>query len=298
MKIQGREVTQEDIELIRRLIEDNPSQRRTPLSKELCLLWNWRAPNGQIKDMSCRSLLLKLEQRGHITLPKRSPAGGSHRGSIPYVPHKTDPIVCSLRDLEPVSIQLVEDADLLGLFHCLLSQYHYLGFRGTIGENMKYMAFDRQQNPLAGLLFGSAAWKCAPRDDFIGWDAKTREANLQLVTNNMRFLILPWVRVPSLATHILGQVARRISVDWQKKYGHPIYLLETFVERDRFRGTSYQAANWIACSQTKGRSRNDRYGTIKVPIKDVYLYPLAKEFRGLLCRRAGQEVRHELRPKG
>ena len=293
IRVQGREITKGDIELVRRLIEANPSWHRTQLSKELCLLWNWRASNGQIKDMACRTLLLKLEKRGHITLPKqRRPAGGNHKASIPYVPHKIDPIVCSLRDLEPVSIQLVEacpersrrDAGLLGLFRCLLSRYHYLGLRGTVGENLKYMAFDREQNPLACLLFGSAAWKCAPRDDFIGWDAETRKANLQFLTNLMRFLVLPWVVTPHLASHTLGRVTRRITADWMKRYGHPIYLLETFVEQERFRGTCFRASNWIAVGQTKGRSRNDRYYTLKVPVKDIYLYPLAKRFRDLLLR--------------
>ena len=279
MTREGREITKNNIELIRRLIEANPSQNRTWLSKKLCLLWDWRAANGQIKDMACRTLLLKLEQRGHITLPRRqTPGRGSRKVSIPYVPHNTASIACALSALKPVQIQLVKDTGLLHLFQCLLSRYHYLGFNSTVGENMKYMVFDRGHNPLACLLFGSAAWKCAPRDEFIGWDARIRKVNLPFLTNNMRFLILPWVRVPHLASHILGRVARRISGDWLEKYGHPLYLLETFVERQRFRGICYQAANWICVGQTKGRSRNDRYTTLKVPVKDIYLYPLTKRF--------------------
>lgn len=217
-RVQGREITKDDIELVRRLIEANPSRNRTQLSKDLCLLWNWRASNGQLKDMACRTLLAKLEQRGHIILPRpQTPGRGCRKVSIPYVPHKTTLVACSLSDLEPVSIQLVENAGLLGLFQCLLARYHYLGFRSTVGENMKYLVFDREQNPLACLLFGSAAWKCAPRDDFIGWNAETRKANLKFLTNQMRFLVLPWVRVPHLASHILGRVARRINGDWMKK---------------------------------------------------------------------------------
>ena len=288
-RVQEREITKDDIELVRQLIEGNPSWNRTKLSKELCLLWNWRSANGQIKDMACRSLLRKLEQRGCITLPwPRTPGRGCRKVSIPCVPHNTGHITCALGDLEPIQIQLVEDAGLLGLFECLLSRYHYLGFHSTVGENIKYLVFDREQNPLGCLLFGSAAWKCATRDEFIGWDAPTRRANLHLVTNNMRFLILPWVRVPHLASHILGRVARRISSDWMEKYGHPIYLLETFVERDCFRGICYQAANWIYVGQTKGRSRNG-HPDLKVPIKDIYLYPLTKRFRDLLSQwEAGQ----------
>ena len=280
--VQGRGITQDDIELVRRLIEADPSRNRSRISRELCLLWNWRAANGQLKDMACRTLLSKLEQRGHITLPRRrTPGRGSRRVSIPCVPHKTVPIACALSDLEPVGVQLAEDTGLLDLFQCLVSQYHYLGFRTTVGENIKYMVFDREQNPLACLLFGSAAWKCAPRDDFIGWNVETRKINLKFVTNNMRFLVLPWVRVPHLASHILGRVARRISSDWMEKYGHPIYLLETFVERDCFRGACYQAANWVPVGQTTGRSRNGHPG-LKVPVKDIYLYPLTKRFREAL----------------
>ena len=189
MVIQGREITHDDIESVRRLVKATPSWKRTRLSKELCVLWNWRAANGQMKDMAC-------------------------------------------------------------------------------------------------LLFGSAAWKSAPRDDFIGWDADTRKANLNLLTNNMQFLILPWGRVPHLASYILGNIARRISSDWLEKYGHPIYLLETFVEQERFQGICYRAANWTRVGQTKGRSRNDRYATLKVPIKDIYLYPLIKRFREALSHEA------------
>ncbi|MEA1965291.1 MAG: DUF4338 domain-containing protein [Candidatus Aerophobetes bacterium] len=284
MIVQGKKVTRKDIELVRQMINANPSWNRTYLSRELCVLWNWYATNGQLKDMACRSFLLKLEKHGYITLPPRQRSSGGNRkeASIPYVPHKSSPITCKLNNLAPVRIELVKDKELLRLFKCLLSTYHYLGFSRTVGENMKYVAFDKKNNPLACLLFGSAAWKTLPRDEFIGWDAHTRKANLHLLTNNMRFLILPWVKVPHLASHILGRVARRISSDWIKKYSHPIYMLETFVEKEHFRGICYQAANWICVGQTKGRSRNDRYNTLKVPIKDIYLYPLVKRFREAL----------------
>ncbi len=290
MTREGRKISKDGIELVRRLIEAHPSRNRTWLSKELCLLWNWRAANGQIKDMACRTLLSKLELQGYITLPRRqTPGRGCRRLSILYVPHNTASIACSLSDLKPVQVDLVKDTGLLGLFSCLLSQYHYLGFSGTVGENLKYLVFDRGHNPLACLLFGSAAWKCAPRDEFIDWHDRARKVNLPFLTNNMRFLILPWVQVPHLASHILGRVARRISGDWMEKYGHPLYLLETFVERQRFRGICYQAANWIYVGQTKGRSRNDRYTTLKVPVKDIYLYPLTKRFREAL-KPAGRQV--------
>jgi len=147
-----------------------------------------------------------------------------------------------------------------------------------VGENLKYLVKDNRDRPLACLLFGSAAWKCASRDNFIGWDRQTRRNNLGYLTNNTRFLILPWVRVPHLASHVLAKVAKRISMDWQSKYGHPLHLLETFVDRSRYRGTCYQAANWTLVGETKGRTRNDRYSTIKTSIKDIYLYPLSKHY--------------------
>jgi len=282
--VQGKKITYKDIELVRQTINTNPSWNRTHLSKELCILWNWRATNGQLKDMACRSFLLKLEKHGYITLPLRQrSSGGNHRKvSVPYVSHKSTPIACDLGSLTPLRIELVRDKDLLGLFKCLLSIYHYLGFSGTVGENMKYMIFDKEDNLLSCLLFGSAAWKIAARDNFIGWNADTRKTNLNLLTNNMRFLILPWVKVPHLATHILGKVARRIRKDWIKRYSHPIYMLETFVEKERFRGICYQAANWIYVGQTKGYSRSDRHATPKVSIKDIYLLPLVKKFREAL----------------
>ena len=281
--IQGRKTTYEDIKLVQELIAANPQWHRTRLSKELCTLWNWRNPSGQIKDMACRTFLLKLEERGHLTLPERRRTGGSSiKAPIPIVPHKTTSIAGALRSVAPVTVKKVDNT-CLDLFKCLINSYHYLGFSGTVGQNMKYMVFDKNGNPLSCILFGSAAWKCSSRDEFIGWGQNTREANINLVTNNMRFLILPWVKVPHLASHILGQITRRISADWVEKYGHQVYLLETFVEKRRFAGTCYRAANWNCVGQTKGRSRNDRYGTLKVPVKDVYLYPLKNQFREVLC---------------
>lgn len=282
--IQGRNTTQKDIELVRKIIDSNPSLNRTRLSKELCSLWNWRAANGQLKNMAAYSFLLKLEKQGLITLParKRPPVNAKRNSSVALVLHSTLPIIAKLKTLTPLKVSLAEDKDTLGLFKCFLSAYHYLGFSGTVGENLKYIVYDKNDRPLACLLFGSCAWKCAPRDDFIGWDQNKRGKNLSLVTNNMRFLVLPWVKVEHLASHILAKVARRISSDWTDKYGHPVCILETFVECGRFLGTCYKASNWICVGKTKGRSRNDRYNTLKVPVKDIYLYPLVKRFREVL----------------
>ena len=283
--IQGRKIVSEDIELIKKLIDTNPSWGRTRLSKELCILWNFRSANGGLKDMSCRNLLLKLQKQRLLTLPapKKKANNDKRNSSTRLVLHSSLPISASLKDLLPLQIKLVDDRSELDLFKCFLSAYHYLGFSGTVGENLKYMAYDRHDRPLACLLFGSAAWACGPRDDFIGWDREKRGKNLSLATNNMRFLILPWVSVKYLASHILSKVCQRIKDDWTAKYGHPLYLLETFVERDRFAGTCYKASNWTRVGETKGRSRNDRSHNIEVPVKDIYLYPLTKRFRKVLA---------------
>jgi len=284
--IQGRKIAPKDIELVKELIDANPSWGRTRLSKELCVLWDYRSDNGSLKDMACRSLLLKLEKNKLIKLPLRKSGtnNAKRNSSIRPVLHSTLPVCASLKDLLPLQIRPAEDRSELDLFKCFLSLYHYLGFSGTVGENLKYMVYDSSGRPLACLLFGSSAWACGPRDDFIGWDRKKREKNLFLTTNNTRFLILPWVSVKYLASHILSKVLKRIKDDWSAKYGHPVYLIETFVEADRFAGTSYKASGWRCVGGTKGRSRNDRSHSIKVSVKDIYLYPLTKTFKKVLCR--------------
>lgn len=283
MTIQGRKLFAEDIERIRRLIADNPDWQRTRLSIELCRMWNWRTDKGQLKDIACRTMLRKLEQRQLIVLPPPL-RPGNHPRRIQDIPHSCDPIEGALDDLRPVQLVMVNSrSDANHLFHCLMDRYHYLGCRGHVGEHMKYMAYDRYQRPLACLLFGSAAWKTAARDRYIGWDAATRQGNLKLLTNNTRFLILPWVRVPNLASFILGACLRRLRSDWSTRYGHDLCLVETFVDRSRFAGTCYQAANWQKLGQTKGRSRQDRYRKLKVPIKDLYVYSLIADFKQRLC---------------
>ena len=185
------------------------------------------------------------------------------------------PIRGALRDLQPLSVSVVAPgSEDLRLFNGLLARYHYLGHRNTVGENLRYLVRDRHGRPVACALFGSAAWKCADRDAFLGWDRATRERNLQGLTNNTRFLIPAWVEVPHLASHVLGLIARRIRADWQAKYGHPVHALETFVDRERFKGTCYRAANWLRLGATRGRTRNDRAHRIRAAVKDVYLYPL------------------------
>lgn len=281
MMLQGRRLTSNDITMIRELISVHPHWHRTRLSRELCTRWNWYNDRGQMKDMACRTLLLKLEQRGIIALPKRkSPSINAYRNKrIQYVLHDTTPITDPLKILQPLTVEVVTKGHVAELFRCLIAKYHYLGYSGAVGQNMKYIIFDRFDRPLACALFGSAAWKTACRDSYIDWTQTQQRRHLHLVANNMRYLILPWVSVPHLASHILSLLSHRVSSDWMHRYGHRIVLLETFVDTERFRGTCYRAANWVKVGQTTGRSRNDRYSTITVPVKDVFVYPLVSSFR-------------------
>ncbi len=275
----------DDIEIIQELIRTNPTWNRRRLSRELASLWNWRAPNGTLRDMACRTYLLKLHRRGSITLPTpQKPANNDHRRwKIPDVPHSKTPIETPLKDLTPLIITPVRtNLEHRNLIKCLIHRYHHLGYRGSPGESLYYLIQDCRLRTVACLIFGAAAWSLKERDRLIGWDKNARKQNLPSIINNQRFLILPWVKCVNLASHILGQIAKRIAVDYQHYFNHPVYLLETFVQTERFHGTCYQAANWICLGQTTGRTRNDRYSTIKDPIKDIYIYPLQKNFRQLL----------------
>ena len=223
MVVQGRELSAEDIGLIQGLMTEHRDWGRSRLSEELCHRWDWRNARGRIKDMAARTLLLKLERAGHIRLPKRrrKSTNGFRNRNAPLVAHATAPIRGALRQLRPLALSVVDSSsEDLRLFNCLLSRYHYLGHRNTVGENIRYLVRDRAGRPVGCALFGSAAWKCAARDAWIGWDRTTREANLGLLTNNTRFLVLPWVEVPHLASYLLGQMARGLSADWEALYGH------------------------------------------------------------------------------
>jgi hypothetical protein len=286
--IQGRHLAVADLEQVRQLLAEHPDWSRRRLSQHLATFWNWRNPVGQLKDMAARTLLLKLEQRGWIVLPARRQVPSNRmrhkRMQTPQELVLESPLLADLGTLLPLAISEVSTAagtSPRALFESLLHRHHYLSYRSPVGENLQYLVSDRQGRPLACVLFGAAAWQCADRDAYIGWDAATRGQGLALIANNSRFLIAPWVSVPSLASHLLSHIARRLSRDWQRKYGHPIYLLETFVQRDRFTGCCYRAANWRHVGQTKGRSRQNRPDgrPYRLPIKDVYLYPLHPRFR-------------------
>lgn len=278
------EMTEEKIELIRKLIAENPGMGRTKLSVELCEMWNWRGANGKIKDMACRDLLRALDKGGKIELPppQSTPRKTGVKPVIAHMVHDETPVAGILKDYQPLQIEIVSSMKDLKEFKSAIDQYHYLGFDRFIGERMAYKVCSRDGVVLAYLLFGSAAWSCKDRDEHIGWGKEKRSQKLNLLTNNTRFLILPWIRVPHLASHILSLVTRRIKKDWEERYGHPVLLLETFVETERFKGTCYRAANWIRVGQTTGRGRDGGHHHMVLPVKDVYLYPLTKKFKSVL----------------
>lgn len=285
--MQGRRVSEPDLELIRGWRRAQPGWSRWRLSRELAAHWGWRNGAGQLKDMAARTLLVKLEQRGLMELPARrqTPTNRMRCADTEagLVRPPAAPLACALERLGSLSIQEVSGQKAeRGWVKAALSQFHYLGFGGAVGENLQYLARTEQGQPLACLVFGAAAWKCQDRDRFIGWTAAQRQKHLALVANNTRFLILPWVSVPGLGSWILGRVAGRIARDWQGKYGHSLALLETFVEQPRFGGTVYRAANWQRVGRTTGRTRQDRHTCIQVAAKDIYVYPLGRGFRQVL----------------
>jgi len=266
------------------LLQKHPSWNRTRLSCELCVHWNWQRPDGQIKDMACRELLRKLESRALVKLPLRQNYG-SRRLSAKIEPVEVNqsPVLCLLSDIKPVEIIDARNcAEHEKAFNFLMKEHHYLSYGRPVGQNMKYMIVGRNERFLGCLLFGAAAWKTAARDHWIGWSPDVRERNLNLICNNTRFLILDWIQIPHLASHALGACLRRLSEDWKHRYGTDIAMVETFVDTTRFAGTCYKAANWLKIGQTKGRSRQDRDGKLKVPVKDIFVYPLRRDFRKLI----------------
>ncbi len=286
VRLQGREWTPEDIERIRGRIAKNPAWSRRRLSEALAAEWNWRNGAGQLKDMAARTLLVKLEARGLVQLPPRRQIPSNRMTGRPIADFEGDqtPITGAFGSAGPLTVREVS-SDPAMRKHCAaaLERFHYLGCRGAVGENLWYAITTADGRLMACALFGAAAWKCRARDAFIGWSAAEKQERLGRIVNNSRFLILPFVRIPHLASWILGQILRRLGRDWEAKYRHPVILVETFVDRERFAGTCYRAANWIHAGATTGRSRQDRHRTLQVPVKDVYLYPLSRGFRQELC---------------
>jgi len=284
----GRAVTDDDVAFIDQLIVAHPMASRRALSKKLCQAWNWVQPNGALRDMVCRGLMLALDRAGHIKLPRQRhvpPNSLVNRPRPAPVSIDDTPLQCALDVIRPLTFHQVRRTQQEPLFNSLLEQCHYLGYVQPVGEHLKYLVYT-QDRPIACLAWSSAPRHLACRDRFIGWSPEARRRNIRFLAYNTRYLILPWVQVPHLASHILGHMARMLSGDWERVYGHPVYFLETFVDPQRNRGTCYRAANWVVLGRTTGRGKNDQTGKPNRPIKEMLGYPLCRDFRQQLWQTA------------
>ena len=281
----AREFSEHDIQAIKLLIEQNPSLKRTPLSRKVCELFGWLKPNGELKDMTCRVAMLRMHSDAVITLPPAQSRGVRVK---PHFPPTTatdpqTPLLQPVHELGALTLCPITDTASSRLWNEFIARYHYLGYTPMSGSQMRYNVFADDQL-VALLSFGASAWKLAGRERFIGWQEPERLKNLQLVVNNARFLILPWIQSKGLASKILSKIARQLPVDWHQRYGYRPVLFETFVESQRHRGTCYKAANWVHVGQTTGRGKKSTVHHQIIPIKDIWLYPLRKDFASVLCR--------------
>ena len=282
----GRAVTDDDVAFIDQLIVAHPMASRRALSKKLCEAWNWVQPNGALRDMVCRGLMLALHRAGHIELPPQRYVPSNplaKRGRPAAADVDRTPLRSPLKAVRPLEFRLVRRTADEPLFNSLIEQYHYLGYTQPVGEHLKYLVYT-QGRPIACLAWSSAPRHLGCRDRYIGWSAEARRRNIRFLAYNTRYLILPWVEVPHLASHILGQMARRLPRDWERVYGHPVYFLETFVDPQRNRGTCYRAANWGVLGRTTGRGKNDQTWRANRPIKEMLGYPLRRDFRQWLSQ--------------
>jgi hypothetical protein len=277
----GRDFTPKELEQIRSLIKSNPEFNRTRLSTEVCRMFQWLKPDGKLKDMSCRVAMLRMAKDGSIRLPPSTRTKKPVR-KIEFTP-ATDPrnsVICPVNELPKLHLQMVTKVT-SALWNEYIERYHYLGHSPLPGAQLRYFITAGEQI-VALTGFGAAAWQTAPRDQFIGWSHDQRKKNLHLIVNNARFLILPWIQSKNLASKILSLTARLLPDDWKKKYNIRPVLMESFVQKNRFAGTCYKAANWINVGETKGRGKLGPPGKISVPIKDIWVYPIDKKFSVLL----------------
>jgi len=284
LQYRGRRITPSDVGFIRELIAEHPEASRRRLSLLLCEAWDWRQANGEVRDGVCRSLMLQLHRAGHIELPAvrcRPPNNAIARAPAPQLDVDRTPIVGSLRELGELELRLVRRTEDEPLFDWLVQEHHYLGYARPVGEHLEYLVLAGAR-PVACFAWASGTRRLGLRDRFIGWSSEVRRKNLHLLASNPRFLVLPWVQVPHLASHLLGRMVRRISSDWRAVYGHPVYYLESFVDTSRFLGTCYLAANWIRLGTTTGRGTRARSWRPTVPVKLALGYPLHRRFRELL----------------
>jgi len=284
-KYRGRLVTDAEVAFIRQLIAAHPTLSRHALSRRLCEAWNWVQANGALRDMVCRGLMLALHRAGRIELPapRRKVVNPLAQRAVPTgVEMDRSPIRLDLSSLGPLRFEQVRRTRHEPLLNSLIQQHHYLGYTQPVGEHLKYLVWAGER-PIACLAWSSAPRHLGCRDRFLGWSTEVRRRNIHLIAYNLRFLILPWVEVPQLASHVLGRMTRRLSADWRQVYGHPLCYVETFVDPQRFRGTCYRAANWIVLGRTTGRGKADHTHRPNRPIKEVLGYALCPRFRQRLC---------------
>ncbi len=281
----GREFSVADLAHIRQLLALQPALGRVALSRRLCQDLGWLNALGQPKEMSARVALLRMERDGLIQLPApRSHNGrGQRRFQLTAASAPREPLPAPLRALEPLVFQRVPGGRLSQLWNELIARYHYLGYRPLSGAQMRYLVCSADGQVLAALGFGACAWQIQPRDRYIGWNDHQRRAGLHRIVNNARFLILPWVHCPGLASRILSGILKPLRADWRRRYGYQPLLLETFVEVPRFTGTAYRAANWLRLGQTRGRGKLEKQHRQIAPLKDIWVYPLHRDFRQILC---------------
>lgn len=285
LRHRGRAVDTADVALIRELIAAHPQASRRALSLKLCEAWSWVQPNGAHRDMVCRGLLLSLHRAGQITLPPSRWEGRKppvYRRRPPAIEVDSEPLWAPLSAIGPVQIHQVRRTADEALVNSLVQQHHYLGYVRPVGEHLKYLV-TAQERPVGCFMWSSAPRHLGPRDRYIGWSKEARRANVRFLAYQVRFLILPWVRVPHLASHLLGRMSRQLSGDWQQVYAHPIHFVETFVDPTRYRGTCYRAANWTELGMTTGRGNNAPTHRVTRSLKQVWGYALSKDFRRRLC---------------
>ena len=279
--IRNRKVNAKDLKFIQAVVYEHWDKGRTQISRILCKKWDWIQPSGRPKDMACRELLLTLHRKGLLDYPPPRHIPANKKRVVKKINIDTTPVNCKINDLASVQIKMVRHTDLEPLYDSLVEQYHYLGYVQIVGNHLKYMAF-AGDTPVACIGWGSAAWAVQSREEFVGWTKAVKNKQLHFVANNTRYLLLPWVTVKCLASKVMALNIKRISSDWIKVYNYPLYMLETFVEQDRFKGTCYKASNWIHVGETKGTSKKGHKHLKHGKIKDVYLYPLHKKFKLLL----------------
>jgi uncharacterized protein DUF4338 len=288
LRYRGRTVTAADVHFIRELIAAHPTDSRRGLSQRLCTAWDWRQSNGAPRDMVCRGLMLELCRAGHIELPavRRRPHNPLIVRARPQpMPLDQTPLRSSLRELAPLKFCQVRRTSQETLFNSLLQSYHYLGYSQPVGEHLKFMVYAGDR-PVALFAWSSAPRHLGPRDRFIGWSASTRRQNIGAIAYNTRYLILPWVQVEHLASHLLGRMTRELSAAWNAVYGHPVYFAETFIDPTRYRGTCYRAANWLELGLTQGRGKDDLTHRPNRTLKTVLGLPLCRDFRERLLQTA------------